>query len=316
MVCLSMSEAVRDELAAIAPARECCALAEIAGIAMTAGRSPGEGDQHEPLVLDVSAAVIARRAFSLFRLFDASVMVTPYQQPAFGREMRYAVAVASTQHELQVLEEAGILGAGLLRRAVPPRRVVRRGCCRASLLRGAMLGGCSVSGPRDPHLELRVSDGERAEFILSTAAASGVVLAQLDRERHLALYAKGVEAVSDLLALTGAQDAALDFREATVVLATRARANRLANSDHANLVRSSRSSAGELRAIRRLESAGALEDLSPELTEIARLRLANPSLSVRELGECCDPPLGKATTHRRLKRLERLGRSHHGRSAS
>jgi DNA-binding protein WhiA len=91
--------------------------------------------------------------------------------------------------------------------------------------------------------------------------------------------------------------------------ATRAEANRLANADHANLVRTSRAAHRQLAAIRSLQRDGALADLPERLREIAELRLRNPSLSLRELAGRCRPPVTKAAVHRRLTRLERLANS-------
>ena len=88
--------------------------------------------------------------------------------------------------------------------------------------------------------------------------------------------------------------------------ATRARANRLANADHANLVRASRAAHEQVVALRRLAAAGELERVDADLREIADLRLEHPSLSLRELGLKCRPPLAKASVHRRLQALVRL----------
>ena len=94
-----------------------------------------------------------------------------------------------------------------------------------------------------------------------------------ERSRHAVAYAKGTETIGELLAFLGAQEAALRLGEEAVVAATRARANRLANADHANIVRTSRAADVQLRAIRRLERRAGLGELAPELGEIARLRV-------------------------------------------
>ena len=188
----------------------------------------------------------------------------------------------------------------------PPRRVVARPCCRAAYLRGAFLAAGSVSGPRNAHLELRTADADSARFLSELAAAEGFNLAVHERSRHSLAYAKGSEAIGDLLAFLGAQDAALRLGEEAVVASTRARANRLANADHANIVRTSRAADLQLRAIRRLEREGRLEELAPELREIARLRVRHPTLSLRELARRCTPPATKAAAHRRLARIQRL----------
>ena len=72
--------------------------------------------------------------------------------------------------------EAGVLspsGAPLER---PPKRVVGRSCCRAAYLRGALLGAGSLSGPRDPHLELRTATRAGAELLADVAARDGLAL--------------------------------------------------------------------------------------------------------------------------------------------
>jgi DNA-binding protein WhiA len=91
-----------------------------------------------------------------------------------------------------------------------------------------------------------------------------------------------------------------------VVAATKARANRLANADHANIVRASRAADAQLRAIRRLEAAGRLEYLPAELREVAELRSRHPTLSLRELAGRLRPPATKAAAHRRLAKLQKL----------
>jgi DNA-binding protein WhiA len=128
----------------------------------------------------------------------------------------------------------------------------------------------------------------------------------VDRARHAIAYAKGAEAIADVLAAAGAGDAVLLFEERAVVGATKARANRLANADHANLVRSARAAHLQARAVRRLVAEGRIETLPPRLREATELRLRHPSLSVRELAGKCRPPITKAAFHQRLARLVQL----------
>jgi DNA-binding protein WhiA len=162
-------------------------------------------------------------------------------------------------------------------------------------------GGGSLSGPRTPHLEIRTASLEGAEFLASLAP-----LAVLDRGRHAIAYAKGGETIADVLAEAGASDVVLALDEHAVVAATRSRANRQANADHANLVRSSRAAHEQVVAVRALVAAGRLDRLRPELQEIAALRLDHPSLSLRELALKCQPQITKAAAHRRLRTLQRL----------
>jgi cell division protein WhiA len=205
-----------------------------------------------------------------------------------------------------VLHEAGVLTSRLAPLDHPPHRLVARSCCRAAYLRGALLGGGSLSGPRAPHLEIRSASPEGARFLAKVAEREHARLSVLDRGRHAVAYAKGAEGIADVLALAGASDTVLAFKERAVVAATRARANRLANADHANLVRASRAAGAQLRAVARLRKSGDLRRLPPHLQEVAELRERHPTLPLRELALKCRPPATKAAVHRRLRRLQRL----------
>jgi DNA-binding protein WhiA len=298
---VSLSEDLRNELAAIAPRRECDRLAELSGLCHSAGSLHLRGRGEVAVHLDLSSAAAARRAFTLLRQLGVETEIRTYQRRAFGRETRYQLHVEGADRALQVLHEAGVVSAGLAPVQRPPRRVVARACCRAAYLRGALLGSGTLSGPRSPHLEIRAASREGAEFVASLAD-----LTVQERGRHAIAYAKGVDAIADALAAAGASDTALAFQERAVVGATKARANRLANADHANLVRTSRAAQAQIKAVRRLERRGALDDLEPQLREIARLRVRHPSLSLRELGSRCKPPATKSAAQRRLAKLVRL----------
>jgi hypothetical protein len=303
---VSLSDEARGELAAIDPRRRCCRLAELSALVRTAGSVHLRGSGRVAVHLEVASAAVARRAFALLRAYGAHCEIRAFRRPAFERSTRFQLHLGDDPRALQVLNEAGILGARLEPLERPPRRLVARSHCRVAYLRGALLAAGSVSGPRDAHLELRASDRAGAELLAELAAAEGFRLPVRERRGHAFVYLKGLEAVAELLAVLGAHETALRLEEAGVVGATRARANRLANADHANIVRASRAADAQIRAIERLRTEGRLQTLAPELREIATLRTRHPTLSLRELAVRCRPPATKAAAHRRLGRLQRL----------
>jgi DNA-binding protein WhiA len=303
---VSLSEDLRNELAAIAPRRDCDRLAELSGLAHSAGSLHLRGRGEIGLHFDLASPAAARRAFRLLRELGITSQIRTYQRHAFGRETRYQLHVQGEDRALQVLQQAGVISVRLAPLERPPKRVVARACCRGAYLRGALLGSGTLSGPRAPHLEVRSATREGAEFVASVAERAGVKLSVLDRARHTVAYAKGTGPIADALAAAGASDAVLAFEEQGVMGATKARANRLANADHANLVRTSRAAQIQIRAVKRLERRGGLEKLPPKLREIAALRMRNPSSSFRELALKCSPPTTKSSAQRRLTRLVQL----------
>jgi DNA-binding protein WhiA len=297
-----LSENLREELAAIAPAAACDRLAELSGLFHVAGSVHLRGRGLVGVHLDLVSSAVARRAFSLLRAFAVDSEIRTYQRRAFDRATRYQLHVAGSPHAYGTLHLAGVLDASHRPLDRPPQRVLARRCCRRAYLRGALLGAGSLSGPRDPHLEIRTAELEGARFVAGVAAREGALLNVLARKGHAVAYAKGLDPIADLLVAAGAGDVVLVLEESAVLAAIRADANRLANADHANLVRTSRAAHAQLEAVRRLE----LEALPDELRELAQLRLRHPTLSISELARRCRPPASKASTYRRLRRLREL----------
>ena len=303
---MPLSDELHEELAHVALRRDCDRLAELSALFHSAGRAHLEGKGKISVHLDLANGAVARRAFSSLRAFGVSSEIRTYRQRAFKRENRYQLHVSGSPRALQLLNEAGVLDAGLAPIEVPPARVTARACCRAAYLRGALLGSGSLSAPPSLHLEIRTTSLEGATFLAEIAAREGIELQIAERDRHAVAYAKGGEAVAGLLALTGASEVALILAERSVIGEARASANRLANADQANIARASRAALAQLQAVRRLQRQGVLKHLSPALREAARLRLNNPQRSVAELAQRAQIP--KPTLHGRLRRLQELAK--------
>jgi DNA-binding protein WhiA len=305
---MSLSDELRDELAAIAPRRRCCQLAELSALFHSAGAWHLRGHGELAVHLDLASASAARRAFMLLRDLGVRSEIRTYRRRAFDRATRYQLHVEVDAAGRTVLREAGVLSAAGAPLERPPKRVVGRSCCRGAYLRGALLGSGSLSGPRAPHLELRSTGGNGARFVAGIADREGLTLQVIERPSHAVAYTKGGETIADLLAVAGAGETALRLDEHAVMAATRAHANRLANADEANLVRVTNAAHEQLQAIRLLEGAA----LPRKLEEIAELRVRNPWLSLTELAAKCRPPITKAAAHHRMKMLRELAEMDRG----
>jgi DNA-binding protein WhiA len=293
----------RAELAALAPIRRCDRLAEISALFHTAGTVHLLGRAELSFHLDLAESSVARRAFAILRALRVDSQIRTYRRHAFDRAARTQLLVDGAPHAIDVLTEAGVLGRDRIPLDRPPGRVVARSCCRSAYLRGGFLGAGSLSGPRSPHLEVRTPLHAGAAFVRSVASAAGVRMRVIDRESHSAAYVKSWEAIEGFFSVAGAADTVLALEERALVAGLRADANRLANADHANLIRQSRSAQEQLDAARMLLDAGLLDDVAPTLQAAAELRLRNPSLSLRELAAKADPPVSKAAMAGRLARL-------------
>ena len=69
----------------------------------------------------------------------------------------------------------------------------------------------------------------------------------------------------------------------------------------------------QVEVIQYLQKEIGLESLEPPLEEVARLRLANREVNLKELGQLLSPPVGKSGVNHRMRRLEEIARELHRR---
>ena len=130
------------------------------------------------------------------------------------------------------------------------------------------------------------------------------------------MYLKEGQHISDFLLQTGAHESLMEFESLRVEKEMRNSVNRVVNCDNANSQRIANTSARQLELIRSLRDSRLLGRLPAELQAAAQARLDNPDLSLRELGELMDPPIGKSGMNHRLKKLENLAAGYSSRKVS
>jgi len=82
--------------------------------------------------------------------------------------------------------------------------------------------------------------------------------------------------------------------------------NRMVNAEIANQNKAIYASIEQIEIIKKVEALRGLDTLPQALESFARLRLANPGVSLRELGELADPPLSKSAVNHRMRRMQAL----------
>lgn len=297
----STTERVRQELAAL-PLDGPAVPAELAALLRTAGRLARDR-QGVRLELHTTTGATARRAHHLLRSLDA--VPTLVVREATNVEQRTYGTVLGAPAAAAVGRLLGLLDDGGRPRATAPAAHEAQ---PAAMVRGAMLGGGSVSGPRrPPHLELRTNHRATAEQLAAAVEALVGTRPSVGATRtgHRAVLKSGV-ALADLLGAVGATSAYIAQEEQLVRREVRAEAQRLANADAANVRRAVAAASDQVRLVEHAVGVLGWDALGEGLRDVALARLANPSASLTELGQLCDPPVGKSAVHRRLTRLQQL----------
>ncbi|MBE6757717.1 MAG: DNA-binding protein WhiA [Ruminococcaceae bacterium] len=176
--------------------------------------------------------------------------------------------------------------------------------CAAAYLAGAFLACGAVTDPQvDYHLEFHLPQYNLSRDLLALLRELNLRPKFMNRKSNHVIYFKESEQIEDCLTLMRATGASLELMSVKMVKDIRNNANRLANCESANIDKTVAAAAAQVEAIRRIERCGALDSLPVELQELARLRLENPEMSLRELGEALAEPISRSGVNHRLRRI-------------
>ncbi len=172
-----------------------------------------------------------------------------------------------------------------------------------AIVRGVFLGSGSINDPNKKyHLEILIDDNEKSIF-LQNIIKKFEVNTKILRTTNT-IYIKEGEEISKFLALIGATKSVLTFEEVRVVRETRNNVNRVVNCETANLNKIVNASVKQVEAIKLLKKMKKFETMPDYLIEIAELRIENPEMSLKDLGEMLETPIGKSGVNHRLKKIQ------------
>lgn len=179
----------------------------------------------------------------------------------------------------------------------------------AAFLAGAFVACGSLTDPEKKyHLEYAVPRPE-AEKVITDMLGEVGFLPRIAQRRGLPLvYFHDSRQIEDILTFLGCPKLTLELMGVKILKERRNAANRASNCDNANIDKTVGAAYAQLAAINRiLELRG--EDFFPDdLRELALLRLAQPELSLRELGQLLSVPLSRSGINHRLQRIMEMAK--------
>lgn len=289
---MSLTRQLREELAHAEVRTGPSRLAEASAMVRFGGTLRLRGGARQPLVSVVvqcaQGAVARRLRQTLIEALDVKPGLAQIRGGNLSGSAGYLVEIATTSlFPLGVLDGDGRPLQGI-------SQAYRRH--RFAYTAGVLMVAGRLSGPGQPvHLEVR-APGER------TAADLGELLGATVSGTRVLM--KGGAAVADLLAAVRAHSTFLAFDEGRMRRDLRRHVNRTVNADRANLRRTADAASAQIAGIQAVVDTVGWDGLPHNLRDVALARLVNPESSLTELGKLLDPPIGKATVHRRLKALE------------
>lgn len=188
--------------------------------------------------------------------------------------------------------------------------------CKKHFVKGAYVG-CATSsiklsqlGSQLPttgyHVEFSSHHKTFLEGVESILSHFNITSRIVARKKIFVLYLKDSEAIKDLLALVGANNAVLDLADEMVKRGLRNTVNRQINCINANINKTVEASIKQIQAINYINKKIGLESLPDDLQEVAVLRLANPQESMEELLQLSTMKLTKSGLNHRFRRILKI----------
>ena len=299
---MSFSNDVKNELSRLETNEVCCDKAELLGVLRMSGAIVIRG-MNIGIHFSTENAALARRVLQILKNnYQVQTEVVITRSRRLKKNNRYQVRVLPAPQvniamtELQLLSMESDLKNPLLTKQ----------CCKRAFLRGAFLGGGSISRPSsDYHLEMVTGNEDFARSIIKVMHTFSMKAKLTDRKNDYIVYLKDGESITNFLRVIGAHNSMMEFEGVRVLKEMRNNVNRRVNCETANLGKVVKAAVRQVNCIKFIDEHMGLSKLPEALQETAKLRLKYPEASLNELVEYSGG-IGKSGINHRLKKLQEM----------
>lgn len=308
---MSFSKDVKAELAeSISNARH-CRLAELSAIISICGRVGVDIKGQYRLAIHTENSAVARKCCKLItKVFHVNLEVMIRTSRVMSGVHTYWLVLPEgdiSQHILQatkLIDQEGYVVADL---TLCDELLVQNSCCKRAYIRGAFLASGSMSDPEKTyHFEI-VCDCQGKALLLRRVFLSFDIDAKvIPRKKYYVTYIKDGAMIVDALNVMEAHIALMKLENVRILKDMRNSVNRRVNCETANINKTVSAAVRQIEDITYIKETIGFEGLKESLKDIALLRLEEPDMPLKELGEHLNPPVGKSGVNHRLRKLSMI----------
>lgn len=309
---MSFASKTKKELTQI-DGEDCCIRAEVAAFIRMNGALSFSNKQ---LSLDVQTenAAIARRLYTnLKRLYPYKIELLVRKKMRLKKNNVYICRIREGAKPL--LRDLLILTGTFEFKNEIASKLVEDNCCKRAYLRGAFLAGGSVNNPETSsyHLEIFSIYREHSEALVDLMNEFHLNAKSIERKNGYIAYLKEAEKISDFLGIVGAHVGLMKFEDVRIIRDMRNSVNRLVNCETANMNKTIGAAQRQVGNIKYIEQTIGLDQLPDRLQEVARLRVENQDITLKELGELVSgTTVSKSGINHRLRKIEEIANNLRG----
>lgn len=299
---MSFSNDVKNELSRIETNEACCDKAELLGVLRMSGAIIIR-DSHVGIHFSTENAALARRVLQILKNnYQVQTEVVITRSRRLKKNNRYQVRVIPAPQVSRALTELQLLSV----ESDLKNPLLNNHCCKRAFLRGAFLGGGSISRPSsDYHLEMVTGNEDFADSIIKVMHSFSLKAKLTDRKNDFIVYLKDGESITKFLSVIGAHKSMMDFENVRILKEMRNNVNRVVNCETANLNKVVKAAVRQVNCIKFIDEHLGLSELPQALQDTARLRLEHQDASLNELVEYAGG-IGKSGINHRLKKLQEI----------
>lgn len=307
---MSFIDDLRQELLNKPIKEQHCKIAFLAGIMRGSGvlfEKDGEIGLDVKVPTEECALTVTMLLKSLFNYDVREVAVT---ENSLSKKDKFILSIFG-KGAINILKTLGIVeqsGEQLEVNFHMYNQVNKMDCCLHSFIKGLFLatGNCTLPTSKKSthtgyHLELSFSHATPAQATANKLYKLGIKPKFLNRKGNILLYLKSAEEIKDFFAFIQAPKAVLKITDLMINREISNKSNRQKNCDLGNLNRQVEAVAKQIQAIEKIEKSIGLEQLKPDLMQVAIARKENPETSLSELAEILH--LSKSCLNHRLRKI-------------
>ena len=218
---MSFSSETKNELARVKDIDVNDKRAELSAIVRMSGTIQFAGLRKINVKITTELNSVARRVFKLLKKeFNIETTISVNKNQMLKRNNSYVLMVKSENGAEKLLKKLGILEDrdGFFPTNCIPKEIFEDDILKKAYLRGAFLGGGSISDPeKNYHMEFVTNNEDYANSLRDLINSFGLNSKIVARKNSFVVYLKESEQISDLLSMIGAYQALLSLQSTKIV---------------------------------------------------------------------------------------------------
>ena len=301
---MSFSAEVKEELSGRTDSAKHCQIAELAAILAFCGEVTAGC-----LVMSTENVTVADKYIEL--LGDIAGIaredVDWCQDNKKGSAIYVTLNEEQSRGRLMTVKWINVTRGNAFERCFANPVVIQKECCKKAFIKGAFLAAGSISDPKKFYrVEIVCGSEDDAREMTDISAYFQLDGKYIARKKSFVVYLKEGNHIMDCLNIMGAYVSQMNLTNIMILKEMRNDVNRKVNCETANLNKTIEAAVKQIRDIEYIRDTVGLSYLKDSLREVAEVRLENPDMNLKDIGELLTPAVGKSGVNHRLRKISEI----------